>query len=194
MADYINGKELTAELKKYREMCFAAEAEGKEIPIVTDRIANGIIQIATRLANSWNFVNYTYKDEMVSDAIVKCLTKIRNFDPEKSENSFAFLTQVCWNCYLERIKIEQYQTSVKAKFIKEKLSNEFIEQSASIENEEAANAFVEFLKDNEIFVDHIEERQKASIHESLKHRNKTAYIKKDVIVIEPAMDLSQFEE
>lgn len=197
MADYVNNKELYAELKLYNQKYKLSLELGEEKPQISDKIANAIIQIATRMSNSYNFVGYSYKSEMISDGILKCFSKIHSFDPEKSENPFAWASQVVWNSFLLRIKKEQQQSSVKARLIRNKMSSEFVEHGADYDNENGDNGFVEFLKANDAFVDYIEQSKTSTKqNESTKHRNKTPYRKKaDTVVKEviPEVDLTIFE-
>lgn len=177
---YVNGKAFFAMLKAYHESYLESVRLEKEKPHVSNEIAAAIIQICTRLSNSYNFIGYSYKDEMIADAIYKCLDKIHRFDPAISENPFAFCTQIAFNAFINRIKIEQKQTSIRAKLINEKITSEFVEQS--LENDtDAKNEFVGFLKDNNIFVDYFEERKEnlltGGVHPLLKHKNLTPYKK-----------------
>lgn len=179
---YVNGKEFFAMLKEYHEKYLVSVEAGLDKPQVSNEIAGAIMQIADRLSNSFNFIGYSYKDEMIADAIYKCLDKVHRFDPNLSENPFAFFTQVSYNSFVNRIKIEQKQASIRARLINDKVTSDFVEQS--LDNDvDATNAFVGFLKDNNIFVDYFEERkgniQVGTLHPSLKHRNLTPYIKKD---------------
>lgn len=179
---YVNGKEFFGMLKEYHEKYLASVEAGLDKPQVSNEIAGAIMQIANRLSNSFNFIGYSYKDEMIADAIYKCLDKVHRFDPSLSENPFAFFTQVSYNSFVNRIKIEQKQASIRARLINDKVTSDFVEQS--LENDvDATNAFVGFLKDNNIFVDYFEERkgniQVGTLHPSLKHRNLTPYVKKD---------------
>jgi hypothetical protein len=174
MADYVDNKELLAELKVYRVAYLASIEAGAEKPQVSDKIAQAIVQIATNLGRSHNFRGYSYLEEMIGDAIVKCLSKVHRFDPEISENPFGLFTQISWQCFIFRIKKEQKETSVKARMINEMLSSEFVEHGGAIDNEDVSNSFVQFLKENDVLVDHIAAK-KQKIHPSLIHRNKTAY-------------------
>lgn len=179
---YVNGREFLGMLKEYHASYLESVRLEQEKPQVSNEIAGAIIQIATRLSNSYNFIGYSYKDEMIADGIYKCLDKVHRFDPNISENPFGFFSQLCWNSFLNRIKIEQKQASIRARLINDKVTSEFVEQS--LENDvDATNAFVGFLKDNNIFVDYYEERKTAdqtgTIHPSLKHRNLTPYVKKE---------------
>jgi hypothetical protein len=196
MAEYINGKEFFEELKIYNVAYLESIKLGEGKPQVSDKIANAIVQISTRLMNSFNFVGYSFKDEMISDAILKCFDKVHRFDPSISENAFAFFTQCAYNAAINRIKIEQKESSVKARLIREKLSSEFVQHGVDADADDGSNSFVEFLKENDAYIDYIEvkkENIKNDINPSLKHRNKTAYPTKKVVEVIPVFDLSDFE-
>lgn len=114
---YIPQKVFLEEIKKYLTACSDAEAENKEIPTIPDSIGRQFIVLATRLANRYNFVNYTFKDEMISDAIAACCAKIRKFDPSIGNNAFAYFTSVCWREFVDYIKYEQKNSYIKAKMM-----------------------------------------------------------------------------
>lgn len=193
---YVNGKELYAELCVYHEAYKISLINGDERPPVTEKMASAIIRIANKLSKSWNFVNYSYRDELVQDGILKCLEKIHLFDPLKSENVFAYATQTIYNEFLNRIKKEQKESSVKARMIREKMSSEFVEHGVDSDNDDGSNGFVEFLKENDCLIDYFELKKdkEKEVHPSLKHRNKTPYKTKAVVEKElPAFDLSSFE-
>ena len=115
MSEYINNKEFYAMLVEYRDMCLMAEEAEKPQPRIPNKIGEAFILIATRLSNKGNFVGYTYKDEMVSDAIENCIVAVRSFDPDKSKNPFAYFTQIVWYAFLRRIEKEKKQTYIKYK-------------------------------------------------------------------------------
>lgn len=115
MAEYINNKEFYQLLIEYRDSCVAAEAEGKPKPRIPNKIGEAFILIATKLSNKGNFVGYTYKDEMVSDAIENCVNAVHSFNPDKSKNPFAYFTQIVWYAFLRRIEKEKKQTYIKYK-------------------------------------------------------------------------------
>ena len=195
--DYVNGKELTDALRVYHAAYKLSVENGEEKPQVSEVIGGAFIQIATRLSNSYNFIGYTYREEMIGDGIVKCLNKVHRFDPNISENSFAFFSQICWNAAINRIKDEQDESSVKARMIREKMSSEFVAHGVDSDNDDGSNAFVEFLKENDSYVDYIDLKKQKIMNiqlDSMKHRNKTAYIKKSVTIVkEEDFDLTIFE-
>ena len=73
------------------------------------------MMIAQRLATRPNFSGYMYKEEMISDGIENCLQYIHNFNPEKSQNPFAYFTQIIWYAFLRRISKEKKQMYIKFK-------------------------------------------------------------------------------
>lgn len=199
MADYINGKELFVEMVEYKNTYNEAIANGKEAPPLTRKICDAIIQINNRLASSFKFTNYPFKEDLISDGIFKCMRKVHLFDPERTENVFAYLTQIAYNQFLLRIKTEQYQMSVKAKMIRTKLSSEFVAHGVDADIDDGSNSFVEFLKEHDSYVDYIEQRdieekkEAESPSKYVKHRNKTPYKKKKETVSEEVIDIELFE-
>ena len=75
---------------------------------LTDNLANSVLKIATRLSYAPNFINYSYRDEMIGDAIIKMLHAIKNkkFDPLLG-NAFSYFTRIAFNAFCNRIKKEK---------------------------------------------------------------------------------------
>lgn len=113
--NYVNNKDLLEALIEYQKKCKEAEDSGDEAPRVPDYIGKCVYQIATRLATKPNFSGYTYKDDMISDGIENCLQYMHNFDPEKSQNPFAYFTQIIWFAFLRRIQKEKKQMYIRFK-------------------------------------------------------------------------------
>ena len=93
----------------------STEKDGVEKPRVTEYIGECIYKIATRLSTKPNFINYSYRDEMIADAIENCLMYFENFDPKKSKNPFAYFTQIVYYAFIRRISKEKKQQYVKYK-------------------------------------------------------------------------------
>ena len=113
--NYVNNPDLLEALIQYQKDCKEAEDSGDEKPVVPDYIGKCIYQIATRLATKPNFSGYSYKDDMISDGIENCLQYMHNFDPEKSQNPFAYFTQIIWYAFLRRIAKEKKQMYIRFK-------------------------------------------------------------------------------
>ena len=114
---YIDNKEFHEAMIEWKELCKEAEEAGEEKPQVTNYIGECFLKIANGLSYRPNFINYTYRSEMVSDGIENCLQYIHNFDPEKSKNPFAYFTQIIYYAFLRRIQKEKKQAHIKNKMI-----------------------------------------------------------------------------
>lgn len=96
-----------------------AEAEKNEVepPKIPEDIGQSILLICTNLTKKGNFSGYSvqYKQEMVSDAVMDCISAISNFDPDKTNNPFAYFTSIAWNAFIRRIQKEKKQQYIKLK-------------------------------------------------------------------------------
>lgn len=110
---YVNNKEFTAAVDDFNKLVKKCKAEETDIPRMTEYIGECIYKIATRLSTRPNFINYTYRDEMICDAIENCIQYIGNFNREKSDNAFAYVTQICYYAFLRRIQKEKKQVYIK---------------------------------------------------------------------------------
>ena len=114
---YVDNKKLLQAMIEWKEFCVLEEKEGKVQPPVTNYIGECFLKIATHLSYRPNFINYTYRDEMISDGIENCLQYVANFNAEKSKNPFAYFTQIIYYAFIRRIQKEKKQTHVKNKMI-----------------------------------------------------------------------------
>lgn len=114
---YVDNKEFLAKISIYREERLAAEARGETKPRVTNYLGECFVKIANHLAYKSNFVNYTFRDEMILDGIENCITYMDNFDPAKSKNPFAYFTQITYYAFIRRIKKEKKHIDIKMKLI-----------------------------------------------------------------------------
>ena len=112
---YINNGDFLAALVEYKASCKAAEKNSKQLPPIPNYIGECFMKIAEGLSHKPNFINYTYRDEMISDGIENCLMYFNNFDETKSKNPFAYFTQVIYFAFLRRIQKEKKQLYVKYK-------------------------------------------------------------------------------
>ena len=113
--NYVNNKTLYEEMIKYKDKLKFAEEMGKVPPSVPNYVGQCFLQICNRLSTKPNFMNYSYRDEMVADAIENCVSAAHSFDPEKSSNPFAYFTQIAWNAFIRRIHKEKKQAYIKHK-------------------------------------------------------------------------------
>ena len=128
---YVNNKELLEAMVVYRskvEKSFnekfnrnpTNEDRGKHWegkPPIPNYLGECFLKIATHLSYKPNFVNYMFREDMISDGIENCVQYIHNFDPEKSKNPFAYFTQIIHYAFLRRIQKEKKQLDIKTKII-----------------------------------------------------------------------------
>jgi len=113
--NYINNPEFLEALKVYRNECLEAEKKCLPTPVISDYIGKCITKIATNLAKKGNFSGYTYKDDMIGDAIENCVQVVKNFNPDLSSNPFAYFTKISWYAFLRRIEKEKKNTYINYK-------------------------------------------------------------------------------
>lgn len=129
MSEYVNNKQFYAMICEFKEECKHAEENNLPTPRIPEAIGNCFVMIATKLATKGNFVGYTYKDEMISDALENCVVAVHSFNPEKSKNPFAYFTQIIWYAFLRRIEKEKKQTYVKYKALENIALEEILSDS-----------------------------------------------------------------
>jgi hypothetical protein len=113
---YINNKDFLNEMTKYRASIQEAKRLGSlPKPQIPRYVAECFMKIAENLSHKPNFLSYTFRDEMVADAIENCVMYVDNFDPAKSSNPFAYFTQITYYAFLRRIQKEKKQLYVKYK-------------------------------------------------------------------------------
>lgn len=140
---YVNNKDFLAAMTEYRELRLAAEAAGDPKPRVSNYIGECFVKIANHLAYKSNFVNYTFREEMILDGIENCITYINNFDPEKSKNPFAYFTQITYYAFLRRIQKEKKQIDTKNKYIQSLDLHNVLEE---LGGDSGSSEFLEYMK------------------------------------------------
>lgn len=112
---YVDNKHLYQVIIEHKKNIKDAEANGQPKPIIPNYVGQCILLIAKRLSLKPNFVNYSYREEMISDGIENCISYFDNFDPAKSTNPFAYFTQIIYFAFLRRIQREKKQLYIKHK-------------------------------------------------------------------------------
>ena len=121
---YVDNKKFLEAMVIYKDKVNSAKENNRKKPDVTNYIGECFLKIANHLSYRPNFINYTYRDDMISDGIENCLQYMNNFNPEKSTNPFAYFTQIIYYAFIRRIQKEKKQSLVKQKMI----------QNAGVEN------------------------------------------------------------
>jgi DNA-directed RNA polymerase specialized sigma24 family protein len=95
---YVSPKKFLQNLKDYYET-----------DDLIDELATSVYKIAVGLSYSPNFINYSYKDEMIGDAVVKMVAAVKNkkFRIDSPSNPFSYFTTIAYHAFINRIKKEK---------------------------------------------------------------------------------------
>jgi len=142
-AHYVDNKKFYQALVEHKTLVDKSIGQGLPKPRVSNYLGECFLKIATHLSYKANFINYTYKDDMISDGIENCLTAVEKFDPSRSSNPFAYYTQIIYFAFIRRIQKEKKQTATKYKLLENVDIDQLIAQSE--DNEEFANHLIELI-------------------------------------------------
>ena len=149
---YVNNADFSTAVVEYVKEVRIAKANEEQLPIVTNYIASCFLKIAEGLSHKSNFIRYTYREEMVMDAVENCLKAIENYNLETATrtgkpNAFAYFTQITWYAFLRRIAKEKKQQDIKLKYLTSSALETFVEVEGDTLANSVAQQFVDFLKD-----------------------------------------------
>ena len=148
---YVNNADFSQAVVDYVKSATEAIEAGNTKPVVTNYIAQCFLKIAEGLSHKVNFVRYTYREEMVMDAVENCLKAIENYNIEAATrtgkpNAFAYFTQISWYAFLRRIEKEKKQQDVKMKFMAGASVENFVENATDDHNGAQGSFFVDELR------------------------------------------------
>jgi len=157
---YVNNKEFSQAVVDYCGDLAEAKQKEEPLPIVPDYIASCFLKIAEGLSHKSNFIRYTYREEMVMDAVENCLKAIENYNVEAATrtgnpNAFAYFTQISWYAFLRRIAKEKKQQDIKLKYMTSSGIEEYIISNGDTQSNAVVQAFVDTLKDR---IDKVKEK------------------------------------
>lgn len=150
---YVNNAQFSQAVVDYVTIVNEAQNENQPLPIVPDYIAQCFLRIAEGLSHKSNFIRYTYREEMVMDAVENCLKAINNYDIEAATrtgkpNAFAYFTQITWYAFLRRIAKEKKQQEIKMKYLTKSGIENFIDNELGDDmTNQVVGSFVDNLRD-----------------------------------------------
>ena len=145
---YVNNKEFSLAVVDYcNRLQKAQKQKSKKIPVIDDYVAECFLKIAEGLSHKSNFIRYTYREEMVMDAVENCLKAIKNYDIETATrtgtpNAFAYFTQIAWYAFLRRIDKEKKQQDIKLKYMANIDYEDLVDNENSTEQSDEAGQFL----------------------------------------------------
>jgi hypothetical protein len=183
-AHYVNNKDFSLAVVEYVRSVKTAQAEGKTVPIVTDYIGECFLKISEGLSHKSNFIRYTYREEMVMDAVENCLKAIMNYDIDVATrtgtpNAFSYFTQICYFAFLRRLAKEKRQQDIKFRYIEQAGIEEFMSYNEEGTFEPGMNRnFVDQLRDR---IDKVRDQDSAiKQYAASKKKGKSAKTSDDV--------------
>jgi hypothetical protein len=149
---YVNNKEFSEAVVQHVKAVNEADAAGDEPPEVPNYIAECFLKIAEGLSHKANFVRYTYREEMVMDAVENCLKAVRNYNIDTATrsgnpNAFAYFTQISYYAFLRRLQKEKRQHDIRSKYIDQSGLEDFIEVTNDQNVNSESTSFVESLRE-----------------------------------------------
>ena len=149
---YVNNAQFSQAVVDYVGKLEECKKEQEPLPKVPDYIAQCFLRIAEGLSHKANFIRYTYREEMVMDAVENCLKAIANYNLEAATrtgkpNAFAYFTQITWFAFLRRITKEKKQQDIKIKYLTKSGIESFIDVGDEAAAGDVASHFVDTLKD-----------------------------------------------
>jgi len=177
---YVNNSDFSTAVVEYVQKVDTARKTKTNIPKVPDYIAQCFLKIAEGLSHKANFIRYTYREEMVMDAVENCLKAIGNYNLEAATrtgkpNAFAYFTQITWYAFLRRITKEKKQQEIKLKYLTKSGIDSFIDTGSEATASDTASHFVDTLRDRIQRVRSTDEEIKEIVKKERKKRKvKTA--------------------
>lgn len=149
---YVNNAQFSQAVVDYCTASQQAKKTGSSAPVVPDYIAQCFLKICEGLSHKANFVRYTYREEMVMDAVENCLKAIENYNIEAATrtgkpNAFAYFTQISWFAFLRRIEKEKKQQEIKSRYlghigVEDRFDNDLAQDDAI----QVTQAYVDILR------------------------------------------------
>ena len=132
---YVDNNKLYNALVGYKKECLEAEKNNKEYPIVPRYIGECLLLIATNLTRRFNFNGYSWRDDMIGDAVLDALTYIHKFNPDAYTNPFGYFTNNMYWAFVRRIQREKKQSAIKGAMVKEMPMEAFNLQGQDLDHE-----------------------------------------------------------
>lgn len=167
---YVDNAKLYKTYVQWYEDIKKAKEEGREEPVMPNFIGECIIKICTRLSYRENFIGYSYKESMISDAVFDCLRYAKKFNPEY-KNVFGYFSRTAWRAFLRRIDEEKTEVYTRALLINKTPIEDFISHLEHDDDSELSS-FVEFLDDYNVLENNLPMSIKRKMKKEEEERNR----------------------
>ena len=158
---YVNNKDFSQAVVEYCKQVAEAKEKKQPIPVVPNYVAECFLKIAEGLSHKSNFIRYTYREEMVMDAVENCLRAIENYNIEAATrtglpNAFAYFTQISWYAFLRRIAKEKKHQEIRLRYLSQSgIEDYIVSGDLDPSSVQAMQSFIDTLKDR---IDKVKEK------------------------------------
>ena len=181
---YVNNREFSDAVNDYVRTLNEARKNNDPHPVVPNYIATCFLKICEGLSHKPNFIRYTYREEMVMDAVENCLKAIENYDIDAATrsgrpNAFSYFTQIAWYAFLRRIAKEKKQFDIKVKFMAEADFSDLVDTHEHADST-GDGYFVEELRDRIEVIKHNDTLVKEYAKEERKRKKREKKVDSDL--------------
>jgi hypothetical protein len=120
---YVNNAQFFQAIVEYKRLVKDSVEKGLDKPRISDYIGECLYKIANKLSTKPCFIGYSFRDEMISDGVENCIVYFDDYDPLKSQNPFAYFTQIIFYAFLRRIGKEEKNRYIIYKNFQDTMTN-----------------------------------------------------------------------
>lgn len=99
--NYVDNKRLYDEIVLWRNACAVAPKD--DPPEMPAYIGEAFTMMAERISGLPQFSAYSFRDELVADAVFTCLKYLHSFNPEYGSNPFSYFTRTIYNAFSRKV-------------------------------------------------------------------------------------------
>ena len=152
---YVDNTVFTERMAEWTDRCRALKEQGLPGEQMSEYIASCVLQICENIAKKPSFARYTYKDEMIGDAIENCIKYSCNFNGARFNNAFAYVSQIAYTAIIRRIKKEKLLTIKHIKFIKNVVDVDMLSSAVQDASEQEKTHYEEYLSSLKLIIDDV---------------------------------------
>lgn len=167
MADYVDNETLTKEIGDWARRVREQISKGEKPDKMTDYIAESVFMICNNMSYKSSFINYTYRDEMIGDAIENCILYLKNFDNEKNDNAFGYISTIVYYAFVRRIKKENRRHIEHLQYIKKVFTEDGLAEQLSADDPNDVKGYQSYIDHMQSILDDMS-IEEPEVHERKK--------------------------
>lgn len=174
---WVDKKEFYAAVIAHRKILMEKrETDPDALHTLTPYLAQVVTNIAHGVMSRYNFNRYSYRDEMISDAILTIMKYFNTFNPDKSDNPYGYFWLAAYRSGQRRVILETEQTAIRAKSVQNMIMDD--ENLESGEMDDFKSYMTDFFKFD---VHGYEEKKKGKKNSQKGHYKVTTKAERDAL-------------